>query len=89
MKNGASFERLAFFVFILVLMAHFMSCTLIFVARIQFDEPNWITCTNMQNLDFLDIYWAGQYFATQTLTTVGYGDICVASVEERFLVIIF
>lgn len=57
-KNGDSFERLAFFVFMLLLMAHFMSCTFIFIARLEFDEPNWIACSGMEHLDSLDIYWA-------------------------------
>lgn len=50
---------------------------------------DWIKATKMENLNIMELYATGVYFAMQTLTTVGYGDIEVVTSDEMLMCIAF
>lgn len=87
-KNGAALDRLMFFILIVFLMVHIMSCLWIFIASTAVDK-NWIQESRFEHqLETMELYAAAMYFSMQTLTTVGYGDIAVSTTTERFLCIL-
>lgn len=77
-----------FFILIVFLMSHIMSCLWIFIAGANTADTNWIIASNFEHLEILELYAASMYFTMQTLTTVGYGDISMATTGERFMCII-
>lgn len=66
MKNGAAFDRLMFFILILVLMSHFMACIWISVGLDsnlgEEKKESWIVASGMENLDMMPLYYASVYF---------------------------
>ena len=88
-KHGSAFDRLFFFIFILFLMSHLTSCLWIYIAyQIEGEEKDsWITNSGFAGLDMMHLYAAANYFAMQTLTTVGYGDLVILNVTERMICI--
>ena len=91
-KNGAAFDRLAFFVLMLFLMSHLVGCLWIFTGK-TFEDPDvegdsWIEACGFQEMNMMELYAASMYFSMQTLTTVGYGDIRIVQTEERVLCIL-
>ena len=85
-KFGAAFERLLFFVLILFMVCHLIGCMWIYVAKAsQYDnvkDDSWIELNGYSNMDMMSLYATSVYFTMQTLTTVGYGDISLASSTE-------
>ena len=91
-KDGRGFDRLAFFILILFLVCHFFGCLWVFVGvTFQDDEiygDSWIESHNYSTTENIwDTYYTACYFTMQTLTTVGYGDINVVSINEKILCI--
>jgi len=63
-------------------------CSLYFIFLGKNIYPGWIYQSNMQNNNFYDIYITSVYYLMTTLTTVGYGDISVISIHEKYYQII-
>ncbi len=58
----------------------------IFLGRHSY--PNWISRNGFQNKSLFSLYLTSFYYLITTMTTVGYGDIVVASLTETFFQII-
>jgi hypothetical protein len=91
LKIGIAFERLTFFLLILLLLSHFVGCFWIFIANTFNDETdgdsNWIKKGEFTDLSAFELYVTSFYFAMTTITTVGYGDIRGNSTTERVICI--
>lgn len=66
LKNGAAFDRLAFFILILILLSHLVGCLWIYIGG-TFQEPDtfgdsWIEASGFEPLGMLDLYIASLYF---------------------------
>lgn len=85
-KFGAAFERLMFFLLTLLLVCHLIGCMWIYIAKsVQDDElenDSWIELNGYSDMGMGGLYATSVYFTMQTLTTVGYGDISLASTTE-------
>jgi voltage-gated potassium channel Kch len=77
--KGTGFNRLAFFLIIVLLINHFIACIWIFITFNSDEETNWITETGYSESKPYELYIASNYFVMQTLTTVGYGDISIVN----------
>ena len=66
---------------------HFFICLNIFLAKQTY--PNWLITINSQDNNFLYNYIISSYSLTETLTTVGYGDVVCQSTFERIFQIFF
>lgn len=79
------------FVIMLILMCHFIGCVFIFIGRnFQDDElsdDSWIEASGI-SYNMVELYCTATYFAMQTLTTVGYGDITIVRIDETIIVIL-
>ena len=73
-------------IFIVFNCINISSCIFINIGKNS--NPGWITENNLQNRNFLYIYITAIYYLITTITTVGYGDICVISLTERIYQII-
>ena len=90
-KFGAAFERLTFFILSLLLVCHLIGCLWIYLAKASQDDnvenDSWIEVNGYETMDVWELYATSVYFTMQTLTTVGYGDIALASTSERVICI--
>lgn len=93
-KFGRAFERMLFFILTLMLACHLIGCMWIYLAKTFSAEDedgnakqSWITLNQMENMSPGELYATSVYFTMQTLTTVGYGDILLATTVERLLCI--
>ena len=66
---------------------HFFICLNIFLAMQTY--PNWLITLNTQDENLLYNYIISCYSLTETLTTVGYGDVVCQSLLERIFQIFF
>lgn len=84
-KVHIALERLIWFLITFLLLVHILACLWVFIGKFNIleSDKNWIFKTKMQDFDDWSIYLAAVYWATTTLTTVGYGDIKAYNKYER------
>ena len=75
-----------FTIIIFASLINFFSCVFIYLGKIV--QPGWIIAQNIQDKDFKYIYVTSIYYLMTTLTTVGFGDIKIMTIYERFYQII-
>lgn len=98
LKIGLGFERLFYFVLIFLLGIHLSACFWVITASVlgtesaasanETDTQELFTGTWMEKFDLskmtdMDIYVVAIYWAVQTITTVGYGDVASVNSTER------
>jgi potassium voltage-gated channel Eag-related subfamily H protein 7 len=67
-------------------MVHLMSCCWYLSASFyDFDDTTWVFRRGIQDRETSYLYLTSVYWATQTVTTVGYGDIPAKNVIELIL----
>ena len=87
LKLGAAFERLSFFILVLLLLCHFVGCLWIFVGRTIGEGDSWIEAGGLEDKSIMDLYAVSTYFTMTTITTVGYGDISGTTTVEKAICI--
>ena len=88
--GSTGINRLFFFLFLVILLNHFIGCMWIFIGRTfsedeAEDNHSWINASGFENLGIMQLYVAAYYYVMQTLTTVGYGDIVMVKLSERIM----
>lgn len=66
---------------------HLLCCLWFFAARIDDGPETWVSRMDLRDASPVRQYIAGYYWALQTLTTVGYGDIHPYTSLERIIAI--
>eukprot|EP01017_Pseudomicrothorax_dubius_P021634 TRINITY_DN2328_c0_g2_i4.p1 TRINITY_DN2328_c0_g2~~TRINITY_DN2328_c0_g2_i4.p1 ORF type:complete len:833 (+),score=237.86 TRINITY_DN2328_c0_g2_i4:185-2683(+) len=76
-------------VFLTVLfLNHIVACLWFYTAQLNdFDPSTWVVVNKLLDEDIFTQYIASYYWALQTLTTVGYGDLPAGTTAERTLAI--
>lgn len=76
--------------FYVMAAAHVGACSWYYLARLENHEDNWHRLEGLDDEEFsaIDRYVAAVYWATATLTTVGYGDISAHTTSERLFSLI-
>ena len=86
LKIGHGFERLTFFSLVFIILIHCVACIMVVAGDLLYEQDvneSWIS--PYQDLMDCQLYITAVYFATSTITTVGYGDISGQNVEERLV----
>lgn len=87
---NAGFQRLLLIAMAVFFMVHLMACLYFLVGTFEDeDEFNWIVFNGIQDDVAPYQYLVSVYWALQTLTTVGYGDVQTRSAYERMAAIIW
>ena len=67
-------------------MSHWTACIWYLNAQIEDLNPStWVVRDGYQDLSDREIYMVSLYWAIQTITTVGYGNIAAGTFNERYL----
>ncbi|CAD8050290.1 unnamed protein product [Paramecium primaurelia] len=76
--------------FIMLFVAHWLACIWHFIADQEniSGDYNWLTAQGIQDNDWYVKYIASVYWATATMTTVGYGDITPVTSSEKIFGIV-
>jgi hypothetical protein len=86
LRIGNGFERLTFFSLVFIILIHCVACIMVVTGQMMDTEASWIE--PYKDLGDNGLYTTALYFATSTITTVGYGDISGQNVQERLVNII-
>jgi len=71
-------------------MIHLTSCFWFMTAKLDdFNEKTWVVRLNMQDSGNFDLYITSVYWAVQTITTVGFGDIPAVTIVEKIIAIMW
>ena len=86
-KVGAAGKRFIYYGLGFILMSHWTACLWYGNARIEDLNPNtWVVRDGYQDLSISEIYMVSLYWAIQTITTVGYGNIAAGTFNERYYI---
>ena len=84
LRIGNGYERLTFFSLVFIILIHCVACIMVVTGQMMDEDiETWIE--PYKNLDDNGLYVTAVYFATSTITTVGYGDISGQNVMERLV----
>eukprot|EP00350_Pseudokeronopsis_sp_OXSARD2_P013033 CAMPEP_0170567186 /NCGR_PEP_ID=MMETSP0211-20121228/80321_1 /TAXON_ID=311385 /ORGANISM="Pseudokeronopsis sp., Strain OXSARD2" /LENGTH=357 /DNA_ID=CAMNT_0010888575 /DNA_START=782 /DNA_END=1855 /DNA_ORIENTATION=- len=85
LKIGIGFERLLFFMLLLMVIFHITACFWIMIANFTDSNDNWIYAGGYVDAGNGELYVTAFYYTVTTITTVGYGDISGHTVAEKLL----
>ena len=90
MQINPGYIRLFKLGFGLIFCVHFYSCIWFYAAKItNFHRDTWVVRYGYVDSDSFDQYIISFYWCVQTLTTVGFGDICSYTSTEFILTMIW
>jgi hyperpolarization activated cyclic nucleotide-gated potassium channel 1 len=90
MRVNPGVTRLLRVMIMVGLLVHLMSCLWYLVAKFQdFSEDAWVAQNELMDSSIGHKYVSSMYWAFQTLTTVGYGDVISITVYERVVSLIW
>jgi len=87
-KLNAGVDQIIVNIFMVFIFCHIFACLWHFFARISEGEDNWIWAKGMEDASILNRYLTSLYWITQTVITVGYGDIPISNSTERIVAIL-
>jgi hypothetical protein len=89
MRVNPGLMRVLTNVFSICIFCHVFACLWNFVPQLSdHDDDSWIIKLGMQDASGIDRYLTSLYWITQTVITVGYGDVPIRTVSERVMAII-
>ena len=86
---GLGFERLFVSICSILVFCHLACCFWYLAAMINDDPINWVQNYEFEDKANFDIYIASFYWITQTVVTVGYGDIAAVNTLERSIACVY
>jgi len=72
---------------VICVLAHYCSCLLYIVTKIEDADDNWIARTGNYGKPEDQLYVLSLYWSVTTMATVGYGDIAPVTILERLLLV--
>jgi hypothetical protein len=78
-------ERLIWMMFMFLLLIHLVACLWAVIGNLGEEEKNWIFIGGYTDYGSWELYVVSLYWATATLSTVGYGDVVAENTTERLI----
>ncbi len=86
MKGNSGMMRMMSVLVYVMVALHIISCLWVMTSKFDnFHEDTWLVRTEAINDSAADQYLLSLYWAFQTVTTVGFGDVPAITVSERIL----
>jgi hypothetical protein len=77
LKLNPGYTKLLQVAFSVLGLVHLVACFYFLIVKFNDFEPNcWVIKTNLMDAENMTLYITSIYWAFQTLTGVGYGDVC-------------
>jgi hypothetical protein len=88
MKVNSGYARMTSVLGSVILCIHLISCLWFLTAKLSdFSPDTWVIRINLQDESNTVQYITCVYWAVQTLTTVGFGDIPAVTIAEKIIAI--
>ena len=85
-----SIQNLTQLVIMLIFIIHFVACFFFLQAKwFDFEDECWVAQEDLLDSSVGFQYTIAIYWALQTITTVGFGDITIITVRERMFAIVW
>ena len=88
LRLNPSVVRIGVNIFAIMLFCHIFACLWYFIASSGQDQNSWVIRLGLEDADLIDLYITSLYWITQTVITVGYGDVPAFTVAERLIAIV-
>ena len=84
-----SLQQIAKFMIGMIIICHWIACVWRFVTVFDTENTSWIIVNDYADFDVGELYFVCVYWALQTISTIGYGDVANPNtVLERIIAII-
>jgi len=87
-KRSPTIIRLIKILMLVLYFVHFSACIFILLAKVENSNVTWIYLNSNQDSSSEELYIYAVYWATQTIVTVGFGDVTLTTNAERLIAIV-
>ena len=82
-------QQIIKFMFIMLIICHWIACLWSFVTIFSVDNQSWVIVNDYSDYSIMELYMVCVYWALQTISTIGYGDVANPTTPLERLIAVF